>query len=103
MADPMKLRASLQGDTVEVKVLMAHAMETGQRKDAAGATGPAHYIRTVTATCNGRTVLAADWGPSVARNPFLAFRFTGAAAGDRVAVTWRDSQGETRTDETTVG
>ena len=103
MADPMKLRASLQGDTVEVKVLMAHEMETGQRKDAAGAAIPAHYIRTVTATCNGRAVLTADWGPSVAKNPFLAFRFKGAAAGDKVSITWTDSKGESRTDETTVG
>ncbi|MEP7085620.1 MAG: thiosulfate oxidation carrier complex protein SoxZ, partial [Betaproteobacteria bacterium] len=40
MSDPMKIRATLQGDTVEVRVLMAHEMETGQRKDAAGKTIP---------------------------------------------------------------
>jgi sulfur-oxidizing protein SoxZ len=34
MADPMKIRANMVGDKVEVKVLMAHEMETGQRKDA---------------------------------------------------------------------
>ncbi|NDA56345.1 MAG: thiosulfate oxidation carrier complex protein SoxZ, partial [Betaproteobacteria bacterium] len=35
MADPMKIRAAARGDVVDVRVLMAHEMETGQRKDAA--------------------------------------------------------------------
>ncbi len=34
MADPMKIRAAMSGDKVEVKVLMSHEMETGQRKDS---------------------------------------------------------------------
>ncbi|MGA8052632.1 MAG: thiosulfate oxidation carrier complex protein SoxZ, partial [Burkholderiales bacterium] len=40
MADPMKIRASLQGDVAEVRVLMSHPMETGQRKDADGKLVP---------------------------------------------------------------
>ncbi len=36
MADPMKIRATTLGDSTEVKVLMSHEMETGQRKDAQG-------------------------------------------------------------------
>jgi len=103
MPEPTKIRASLQGDTVEVKVLMAHAMETGQRKDADGELVPAQYIRTVTARCNGRDVLTAQWGPSISKNPFLVFRFKGGAAGDKVSITWVDSKGESRTDEATVG
>lgn len=99
MADPMKIRASLQGDTVEVKVLMSHEMETGQRKDASGALVPAHFISTVTAECNGKTVLTAQWGPAVSKNPYLAFKFKGAAKGDKVKITWVDNKGETRTDE----
>lgn len=99
MADPMKIRASLQGELVEVKVLMAHDMETGQRKDAAGQQIPAHFIQLVTATCNGKTVLSAQWGAAVSKNPFVAFKFKGAAKGDKVVVTWVDNLGETRTDE----
>ena len=41
MADPMRIRANVTGDTTEVKVLMNHEMETGQRKDAAGKVIPA--------------------------------------------------------------
>jgi sulfur-oxidizing protein SoxZ len=51
---------------------------------------------------NGRTVLAAEWGPAVAKNPFLAFRFAGAKAGDKVVITWTDNHGDKRTDETTI-
>ena len=101
MADPMRIRAALSGDKVEVKVLMAHPMETGLRKDSSGKLVPAHYIEKVTATCNGKTVLSADWGPAVSKNPFLAFRFKGAK-GDKVEITWKDTAGESRTDSTTV-
>lgn len=102
MPDPMKIRATLQGDTVEVKVLMSHEMETGQRKDASGAVVPAHFISEVTAECNGKPVLTAQWGPAVSKNPFLAFRFKGGAKGDKVKITWTDNKGATRTDEGTI-
>lgn len=102
MADPMKIRATQQGELIEVKVLMAHDMETGQRKDAQGQLIPAHFIQQVTATCNGKTVLSAQWGAAVSKNPFVAFKFKGAAQGDKVAVTWVDNLGDTRTDEAAI-
>ncbi|MBS0569530.1 MAG: thiosulfate oxidation carrier complex protein SoxZ [Proteobacteria bacterium] len=103
MADPMKIRAALNGDVVEVKALMAHPMETGLRKGSDGKLVPAHYIETVKVACNGREVLSADWGPAVSKNPFLALRFKGGKAGDKVSITWTDSAGESRTDEVAIG
>jgi sulfur-oxidizing protein SoxZ len=100
--DPMKIRATLTGDKVEVKVLMAHEMETGYRKDDAGKVIPAHFIDQVSATCNGKTVLSAQWGPSVAKNPFLAFRFSGANKGDTVTVKWTDNLGATQTNDVVI-
>ena len=102
MADPMKIRASLVGESTEVKVLMAHEMESGQRKDAQGQTIPAWFIQNVTITCNGRPVLLAQWGTAIAKNPFLSFRFKGGAKGDRIAVTWTDNRGDRRSDEATI-
>ena len=102
MADPMKIRANAVGDATEVKVLMNHEMETGQRKDAQGKTVPAWFIQEVTAQHNGKTVLTAQWGPAVAKNPFMQFVVKGAKAGDKIAVTWKDNKGATRTDEATV-
>ena len=102
MPDPMKIRASVVGDSTEVKVLMSHEMETGQRKDSAGKVIPAWFIQEVSATHNGKPVLSAQWGPSVSKNPFLQFTLKGAKAGDKVAVSWLDNKGDKRTDEATV-
>jgi sulfur-oxidizing protein SoxZ len=102
MADPMRIRAVAKDGAVNVKVLMAHEMETGQRKDSSGKLVPAHFIRSVRATHNGREVLNAQWGPAVAKNPFLEFGFQGGQKGDKLAVTWEDNKGEKRTDETTI-
>ncbi len=104
MAEPMKIRATMAGDTADIKVLMNHPMETGQRKDAkTGQLVPAHYITEVTATVNGAAVLKAGMGGGVSKNPYLGFKVKGAKAGDKVAVSWVDNTGDKRTDETTVG
>ena len=102
MADPMKIRATTLGDSTEIKVLMSHEMETGQRKDAQGQTIPAWFIQNVIVTWNGRTVLSAQWGTAVSKNPFLSFKFKGGAKGDRIAISWMDNRGDKRTDEAVI-
>ena len=102
MADPMRIRATARDGMVEVKVLMSHEMETGQRKSSSGAPIPAHFIQHVTAACNGKTVLSAQWGPAISKNPYLSFKFKGGAPGQKVQVTWTDNKGESRTDETAI-
>jgi sulfur-oxidizing protein SoxZ len=93
MPDPMRIRATAQGDAVDVRVLMAHEM--------AGGNNP-HYIQTVNVTHNGKVVLSAEWGPAVSKNPYLQFKFAGGKKGDELMVTWVDNKGETRTDKTTI-
>ena len=102
MADPMKIRAQAAGDKATVRVLMSHEMETGQRKDSAGKTIPAWYIQEVTAQLNGKAVMTTQWGPSVAKNPFMQFNVKGAKVGDKIAISWVDNRGDKRTDEATV-
>jgi sulfur-oxidizing protein SoxZ len=102
MSDPMRIRAQAAGSAATVRVLMSHEMETGQRKDAGGKTIPAWFIQEVSATHNGNTVLSAQWGPSIAKNPFLQFNVKGAKAGDKITVSWVDNKGDKRTDEATV-
>lgn len=102
MAEPMKIRATLQGDVADVRILMMHPMETGQRKDAKGEIVPLHFIQSVVITHNGKTVLDAQWSQAVSRNPFLGLRVKGAKAGDKIAVTWTDNKNEKRTDEVAV-
>lgn len=102
MADPMRVRATENGGVVDVKILMKHDMETGQRKDASGKTIPAWHIQPVIATCKGKEVFHAQFGPAVSKDPFLNFKFKGGAKGDKVTVTWVDNRGDKRTDEATI-
>lgn len=102
MADPMRIRAQAAAGNATVRVLMSHEMETGQRKDATGKTVPAWHITEVGATHNGKTVLSAQWGTGVSKNPFLQFTVKGAKAGDKIGVTWKDNRGDSRADEATV-
>ena len=101
MADPMRIRAQENGGVVDVKVLMKHDMETGQRKDASGKVIPAHHINTITATCKGKVVFESMFGPAVSKDPFLNFKYKGAK-GDKIVVSWVDNKGDKRTDEATA-
>ncbi len=94
MADAMKIRAQLQGDVADVKVLMFHPMETGLRKDpVSGELIPAHFIQRVMATLNGKIVMEAQWSMAISKNPFVNFRIRGAKTGDKVNVAWEDNMG----------
>ncbi len=100
MATPTRIRAKITGDKTDVRVLMTHPMESGLRKTAAGQPIPAKFITEVSATLNGsRTLLAARWSAAVSQDPFVAFRFGGGKAGDKLVVTWKDNTGESRADE----
>ena len=100
--NPMKIRANTKDGVTEVKVLISHEMETGQRKDSAGAIVPAWFITELTAKHNDKVVLTSEFGTSISKNPFLAFKFKGGAKGDKVSVSWKDNKGETRTDEAAI-
>ena len=79
MAPPVKPRIKLdkkeakKGDIVEVKALVQHIMETGQRKDAEGKTIPRKILNKFTCTVAGKQVFAADFEPAISAN--LAPRF----------------------------
>ncbi|RJF91773.1 thiosulfate oxidation carrier complex protein SoxZ [Noviherbaspirillum saxi] len=102
MGNPMRIRANATGDVVEVKALIRHDMETGQRKDSSGKAIPPHFIQTLTAKCNDKLVLDAQMGTSISKDPFLSFKFKGGAKGDKVTITWTDNKGDTRTDEAVI-
>jgi sulfur-oxidizing protein SoxZ len=89
----MKMRAALQGDVADVKVLMSHPMEPGTRKDAkTDKLIPAHFINHVEVTLNGKPVIDAQWGGAVSKNPFLGFKVKGVKAGDKIGVNAVDNQ-----------
>ena len=94
MANSIKVRAKAKGDTVTVKALIKHPMETGLRKDKkTGKVIPAHFIQEVNCQHNGKNVLVAEWGPAVSKNPYLSFSFKGGKAGHAVSISWVDNAG----------
>jgi sulfur-oxidizing protein SoxZ len=98
----MRIRAQAQGDKTTVRVLVSHEMESGQRKDAAGKIVPAWFIQSINATWNGKTVMSAQWGTAVSKNPFVQFSFKGGKAGDKIVVSWTDNHGDKRSDEAVI-
>jgi sulfur-oxidizing protein SoxZ len=83
-----------QGDLVEVKALVSHVMETGQRKDAQGNVIPRKILNKFTCTVNGKPVFAADFEPAVSANPYIQFKFKATESGP-VVLTWTDDDGST--------
>jgi sulfur-oxidizing protein SoxZ len=101
-AGPMKMRATASGGYTDVRVLMTHPMETGQRKDPDGKIVPMHFIQTVLVKLNGKTVVESHISQAVSRNPVFSFRLKGGAKGDKIEVSWLDNEGETNSSETAV-
>jgi|SRR5688572_11711204 sulfur-oxidizing protein SoxZ len=102
MADPMKIRATVKGDIADVRVLMVHPMETGQRKDASGKLLPLHFIQEVSVSVNGKVVLEGQISQAVSRNPVFSFRLKGVKAGDKLEIAWLDNRGERNRSDTAI-
>jgi len=90
--DNMKMSAQLKGDAItgsvpEVKVLMSRPMETGLKKNDYNQLIPAHFVQLLTATLNGKTVLEAQCGMDITKNPHLSFRLKNAKIADKISVT----------------
>jgi len=98
----MKMRATLGQGFTDIRVLMTHPMETGQRKDSEGKIVPTHFIQNLTVKVNGKPVIEAQTSQAVSRNPVFSFRLKGGAKGDKIEVSWLDNHGESNSTETAV-
>jgi sulfur-oxidizing protein SoxZ len=99
MAIPIKLRAG----NGEIKALLTHPSENGLRKDAkTGQLIPAHFIKHVVVTVNGKSVLDGAWGGGISKDPYLAFKVKGLKSGDKVTLSAEDNKGDTGRAEATV-
>jgi len=99
----IKMRANIADGVTTIKSLISHPMDTGLVKDKkTGELIPAHFIQEVVCQHKGTTIMTANWGAAVSKNPYLSFKFTGAAAGDTVSLSWVDNKGEKDSAETTI-
>lgn len=81
-----------KGELIEIKTLISHEMESGQRKDSAGKTIPRRIINKFTASFNGKVVFEADWYTAVSANPYQSFFYKAAESGEFKFV-WKDDNG----------
>jgi sulfur-oxidizing protein SoxZ len=80
------------GDVIEVKTLISHVMETGQRKEADGKAIPRSIINSFTARFAGADVFSADLQPGISANPYLSFHMRVPGPGE-FEFTWTDDNG----------
>lgn len=85
-----------RGEPFEVKVLISHPMESGQRRGADGTAIPRQIINRFVATLDGEEVVSLDLHPAIAANPFLAFWVVAEASGT-LGLSWVDDEGAVQT------
>ena len=81
------------GEVVEIKTLISHVMETGQRKEADGTAIPRSIINKFVAKFEGKEFFEADIHPGVSANPYLAFYMRVPGPGE-FEFTWVDDTGK---------
>ncbi len=82
------------GEVIEIKTLISHEMESGQRKDSSGKPIARRIINKFTAKFNGKDVFSADWYPSISANPYQSFFFKATESG-KFQFSWADDDGST--------
>ena len=97
-------RSAGAGDTITIKTLISHPMESGQRKDGDGNPIPRSIINRFTTEFNGEMVMDVTLEPAISTNPFFEFEAKVPEAG-AFTFTWYDDDGSvyTETKEIAIG
>ena len=85
-------QSAAAGDVIEIKALITHVMETGNRKTADGQPIPRNIIHTFKAEYDGKPFFTAEFGPSISANPYISFYLKVPGPGE-LRVTWLDDEG----------
>jgi sulfur-oxidizing protein SoxZ len=97
-------KSAAAGDTVTIKTLISHNMESGQRKDKEGNAIPRSIINRFTCEFNGQSVIDVTMEPAISTNPYFEFEAKVPEAGE-FKFTWYDDDGSVYEDsqKITVG
>jgi|SRR6185437_2959209 sulfur-oxidizing protein SoxZ len=87
-----------KGELIEIKTLIPHIMESGQRKDKDGKPIPRKIINTFRAEFNGKPVFSANLDSAVAANPYMQF-FAKVEESGTFKFSWTDDDGTVTTAE----
>jgi len=83
-----------KGEAIEIKTLVTHTMESGQRRDAQNNVIPRKILNKFVCTYNGKEVFRADLAPAISANPYMAFFVTATDSGT-LDFVWTDDDGST--------
>lgn len=81
-----------RGEVVEVRVTIAHPMETGYRPGSDGRVLPRDIVRRFTCRYGGEVVFSAELHPAIAANPYLSFHVLAEASGT-LEFEWQGDNG----------
>ena len=90
-----------KNEPFDVKLLISHPMESGQRRDAMGLAIPRDIINALVCTMDGEDVFRMNLFPAIAANLFLAFSVVAERSGT-LALTFTDDHGVTQTETAPV-
>ncbi len=86
-------KKAAKGDVIQIKTLISHKMESGQRKDKkTGEKIPRKIINKFVCTFKGKEVFSADWYGAISANPYMSF-YTVATESGAYEFTWTDDDG----------
>jgi sulfur-oxidizing protein SoxZ len=95
MAEKPRIRvpASVKkGEVFQVKALLKHPMESGNRKDESGKTLPRKIINKFVCKANDKVVFSADFNTSVSADPFITFSLRLDETA-KLELSWFDDDG----------
>ncbi len=94
-------KTARRGEVIELKVLISHPMETGQRRNDMGQPIPRDIIHSFRCTYNNELVLDADFYPAISANPFLSFTALAEESG-QIVMTFTDDHGVEQTESRAI-
>ncbi|WP_299671832.1 thiosulfate oxidation carrier complex protein SoxZ [uncultured Roseobacter sp.] len=86
-------KTAAAGETITIKTLISHTMESGQRKDDDGNVIPRSIINRFTADFNGQNVIDVTLEPAISTNPYFQFEAIVPESGE-FQFTWYDDDGD---------
>ncbi|MBN9246993.1 MAG: thiosulfate oxidation carrier complex protein SoxZ [Hyphomicrobium sp.] len=86
--------AAKAGEVIEIKTLITHVMETGNRHDKNGKPIPRDIINSFVVKFEGQQVFRATFGPGISANPYVAFHMRVPGPGV-FEFAWTDDHGVT--------
>ncbi len=86
-------KTATKGEVIQIKTLIPHKMESGQRVDRkTGEKIPRKIINRFACKLNGKEVFSADWHGAISANPYMSFFLTASESGT-LEFTWVDDDG----------